>query len=124
MSRLRPGDWICGLGAVALAVLLVIDDAGWGEGGWLTQLLCALAVIAGLATPLLTAVRESPTGPLLAAVVALGGGVAAALALLVDGAGAALAGAVLLVVGACLSLRDERAPGAPEIAVERRPAPQ
>jgi len=124
MHRLRYGDWICGLGAVALLVLLCVDgDRGWGDHGWLAVACAALAIVAGLATPLLTIARESPSAPLLAGVTALIGGLAAAVAMLVDGAGAELVAALVLVVGAYLGLHDERAPGAPQIPVERRPAP-
>ncbi|HZO35316.1 MAG TPA: hypothetical protein VFB41_00425 [Solirubrobacteraceae bacterium] len=122
MHRLRYGDWICGIGAAALLVLLCLDD-GWSDLGWLAIACAVMAIAAGLATPLLTILRQSPSAPLLATVVALTGGLATAVAMVVEGAGAELAAALVLVLGAYLGLHDERAPGAPQIPVERRPAP-
>ena len=122
MHRLRYGDWICGLGAVALLVLLSVDG-GWVDHGWLAVACAGAAIVAGLATPLLTIARQSPSAPLLAAVVALTSGVAAAVAMLAGGADVEFAATLALVAGAYLSLHDERAPGTPQIPVDRRPAP-
>ena len=123
IHRPRYGDWICGIGAVALAVLLVVADGGWDQRGWLTIAVAVAATAAGIATVALTIARDSPSAALLASVAALVAGVAATIALLVDGADLAVAGSLPLLVGAYLGLHDERAPGAPEIPVERRPAP-
>lgn len=122
MRRLRHGDWICGVGAVALLVVLIAGD-GWSDHGWLAVACCALAIGAGIAVPLLTLVRISPSAPLLAGVAAFLSSLAAAIAILADGVGLELAAALVLAAGAYLGLRDERSPGAPEIPVERRPAP-
>jgi hypothetical protein len=123
MQRLRPSDWLCGLAALALLVVLIVAGEGWDDLGWFTAGAAALAIAAGLACPFLTATRQSPTGPVLAEVAGLVLGLVASIALLAEGAWAGLAAAVALLVGAFLAMKDERQPGAVERPIERRPAP-
>ena len=118
MRKLRYGDWICGVGAVALLGALFA-----GDDGWLPVALAVIAIVAGLATPLLTIVRDSPSAPLLTVVIAFVAGIATAIAMLVGDALLQFAAAAVLTLGAALALHDERSPGAPEIAVERRAVP-
>lgn len=123
MRRLRYGDGICGLAAGALLAVLILATEGWGDLSWLTAALAAAAVAAGLAVPVLTATRPSPSGPLLALVATLVLSLLATLALLVEGAWAGLLAALVLFFAAFRALKDERQPGALDTPVQRRPAP-
>jgi cytochrome c oxidase assembly factor CtaG len=124
MRNLRYGDWICGLGAAALLVLLLVDDAhDVGSQGWLALILAVLALAAGLAAPVLDATRQSPSGPLLALVCSLVVGFLAAVALLVEGAWLECLAAVAVSAGGFLRMKDESAPAAVDKPIERRPAP-
>lgn len=123
MRRLRYGDWVCGLAAGALLAVLILAAPGWGDLGPLTAAPAALAIASGLAVPLLTATRPSPSGPVLALVATVVLSLIAALALLVEGAWAGLLAALVLLFAAYRGLKDERQPGALDTPVQRRPAP-
>lgn len=60
MRRLRPGDWLLLLGALAVPVTLVLDwfqpaRSGFDALGWLTVALLLLVAVLGLAVVLLIA---------------------------------------------------------------------
>jgi len=112
--------------------------SGWDSLGWLALGLVVLAIVAGLAVPLVFAVAETAVLPLVAAIVALVVGLLATLALLVqvvfqpgdDAATTVLSGwwigflaAAGVARGGFLSMRDEYLPGVPIPDVEVRPAP-
>ncbi len=157
--RLRHGDWVAALSALALLVLLFFDwfgldltppgttdvvafgsfsGDGWSTLGWLALVLCVLAIVIGLANGLLTATRESPAGPVLAAILTMVFGFLATVALLIQlwaqpgpdeyiavkapfWLGLAAAAGVWL--GGWLAVRDERVPRARVRPVDVRPAP-
>lgn len=91
MSRMRAGEWVAGLGAVALLVLMFFDWFGselrygpvsgsadgfeqvgfgsaWSTLGWFMDLLVAIAIFGGLALSYMTVKRASPAWPVGAAV--------------------------------------------------------
>jgi hypothetical protein len=144
---LKPGDWLAGLGGLALLVSLFLpwysvagvdrDLTGW-QSFAVIDVLLALAALVGIALAVTTAVRRTPAVPVALGV--LGGPVGALAALLVlirlldppgpnelldlgPGAWLALAGALAVAAGAWWSLGDERNRGVPAVPVEPRPAP-
>jgi FtsH-binding integral membrane protein len=141
LRRLRAGEWIAGLSGVALLVSLFVP---WYEpdslSGWeaLSAIDVLLAFVAATAVLLVivTATQRVPAVPIaLAAVVMLIGiaGVILVLLRVLDipdvasgrewGVWLALAGALGIVGGACVVLREERWPGATTPDVETMPSP-
>ncbi len=111
---------------------------GWDALGWLALALCVIAVVAGIALPLVFALCESPVLPLSAAIAAMLLGGLAVVALLVQviaqpgpdelvevrsGWWLGLLAATGIARGGFLSLRDEYMPRAPLPDVAVRPAP-
>lgn len=146
-NRLRFAEKVAGVSALALLGFLFLDwfglaggdgASGWDSLGWFALALCVLAVVAGLALPLVFGSIESPVLPLGAAIAALVIGVLTVIALLVqvifqpgpDEAVAVRSGwwlgllaAAGVARGGFLSMRDEYLPGVPLADVELRPAP-
>jgi hypothetical protein len=128
-------------GAPAEAGIVSFGDAsisGWDSLGWLALALCVLAILAGLALPVVFALYESPVLPLFAAICALLLGGLAVIALLVQviaqpgpdelvvveaGWWLGLLAAAGIARGGFLSMRDEYLPGVPVTDVPVRPAP-
>jgi hypothetical protein len=147
VNTLRFAEKVAGVSAVALLGFLFLDwfavdgggsVSGWDSLGWLTLALCVLAILAGLAVPILFAIYESPVLPLFVAIVAVVLGSLTVIALLVQVAfqpGAdelvtvqsgwwlGLLAAAGVARGGFLSMRDEYLPGAPLPDVPLRPAP-
>jgi hypothetical protein len=142
LGRLRYGEWFAGISALALFAFLFLDWFGGGSGwktlGWCALALCVVAIVAGLALPVVFALYESPVLPVLAAVVATVTGIVAVLALIVQviaqpgpdelvgveaGGWLGLLAAGGVARGGYLSMNSEYLPGAPLADVEVRPAP-
>jgi hypothetical protein len=86
MSRMRAGEWLALVGAVALLVLMFFDWfalaaadgqhimlnsgslTGWSTLGWFMDALVALAIFGGLALSYMTVKRASPAWPVGASV--------------------------------------------------------
>ena len=140
----RYGEKVAGLSALALFGFLFTNwfgvvgrgyVSGWDYLGWFTLALCVVAILAGLALPLVFATHESPVLPVGMAIVALLAGGLATIAILVENlaqpAGAivlsgwwlGLLAAVGVARGGFLSMRDEYLPGVPLPDVPVRPAP-
>jgi hypothetical protein len=84
VSRMRPGEWIAGLGAVGLLVLMFLNWfdgsqtvpndsvtgdytgslSGWGTLGWFMDVLVAVAIFGGLSLTYMTVKRASPAWPI------------------------------------------------------------
>jgi hypothetical protein len=141
LRRLRAGEWIAGISGV---VLLVSLFAPWYEPGTLSawealaalDVLLAFVAAAGVLLPIVTATQRVPAVPIaLAALVTLIGVVGVILVLLrvLDtpdvasgrewGIWLALAGALGIVAGSCVVLREERWPGAGSPDIETIPTP-
>ena len=147
MRRLRPGEWVAGIGAAALFGLLFADwfspaaTSGWSSLGWLTLVCCCAAIaIAGwlcVETALGRSIPRQVAGGVLTATI----GTLALLVLLArvvifqPGSNAAtsvqaaaylgLVALALIAIGGWWSLKDERT-DAPESAYTPpgpRPAP-
>lgn len=112
--------------------------SGWDSLGWFALAVCLLAIVAGLALPVVLAFFESPVLPVLAGIVAQLLGGLAVIALIVqvifqpgDGASTTvlsgwwlgLIAAAGIARGGFLSIRDEHSPAVPLTDVEVRPAP-
>jgi hypothetical protein len=112
--------------------------SGWHSLGWLALALCVLAILAGLALPLIFGLHESPVLPVLAAILTTVFGGLAIIALLVqvifqpgDDATTTLSSGWWLGLiatagiarGGFLSMREEHLPGVAVKDVEVRPAP-
>lgn len=167
LGRLRPGEWLAGLSAIGLLVALFFDwfslgtdhgrrvvvigsgpggVDGWGSLGWFAVLLLLLAVFAGLALAVLTAMPAQsaaiPVGSTVPATVFGAIGVLVVLLRIVFqpdlGIGApdafvdvevgAWLGLLLtlgIAAGGWLSMRDERPPAGEghQGPVETRPVP-
>ena len=147
MNRLRFAEKVAGVSALALLGFLFLDwfgvedgagTSGWDSLGWLALALCVLAIVAGLAVPILFALHESPVLPLFGAIVAVLVGALAVIALLVQvifqpgpdelvvvrsGWWLGLLAAAGVARGGFLSMRDEYLPGVPIPDVPLRPAP-
>jgi hypothetical protein len=144
---LKPGDWLAGLGGVALLVSLFLpwyavssssqDLTAW-EAFSIIDVLLALVALLGIGLAVLTAIRRTPAVPVALSVVGGPIGLLAALIVLIRlvdppgpnellgpgvGAWMSLAGALAIAVGSWLGLGDERNRGVRPVAVERRPAP-
>jgi hypothetical protein len=65
MGRLRPADWVCGLGAIALGVMLLAawlgSRSGWASVGWAGDVVVGLAVAGGLGICLTVALDRAPS---------------------------------------------------------------
>jgi hypothetical protein len=138
VRRLRPADWICGLGGLGFAGLLFApwlgSATGWSALGWAGDVVAVLA-IAGGAGIWLTIVADR--APSVQVITATGATVAAALVTIVaaievigatDVRGAAYGGvavAAVLAVACWRSMADERTdPGLSAYAPPpARPAP-
>jgi hypothetical protein len=126
--RLRPADLLAGGSGLLLAIALFLPWYGFGgmrEDAWqaltLTEIPAALAALGALALVVATVTQRSPAVPLAIAVatatIALVAVIAIAVRAGVTPAGASercyglwvgLAAALLVLVAALLSLRDER----------------
>ena len=163
-NRLRFAEKVAGVSALALLGFLFLDwfgaggvgpltvdgdvtyygppvdigGSGWDSLGWLALALCVLAILAGLALPLVFGAIESPVLPLVAAMAAMLLGILAVIALLIQvvlqpgddaitdvlsGWWLGLLAAAGVARGGFLSLRDEYLPGVPQADVPLRPAP-
>jgi hypothetical protein len=88
MSRLRAGEWVAGVGATGLLVVLFfnwfglagralgwvayapvgvgglsVDRSGWGSLGWFMDLLLCASILGGLSLSYMTVRRVSPAWP-------------------------------------------------------------
>jgi drug/metabolite transporter (DMT)-like permease len=161
VRRLRVGEWITALFGVALLVSLFLpwygstDSESIGVSGWeslaLLDILLALIAAAAVALAIITAAQQLPAVPLAFNVFVVIGGMLAVLLVVIraldlpDGAGArewglwlGLAGALGILVGSLVALRNERpsrpgrttdlsgrpAPPPPEIEAIRPPRPE
>jgi hypothetical protein len=105
VKRLRPGEWLAGLSALALFGFLFLDwfglpplavpsgytaysrmsaGSGWHVLGWAALACCLLAIVAALMLPIIAASYESPVLPVLGSIVATLLGLLAVFALLVQ----------------------------------------
>jgi hypothetical protein len=131
-TRLRSGEIVAGVGAVALLVALFLGwfatpgsgrASGWGSLGWLALVPLVVAIAHGLALVVATLAERTPAVPLAIAVLAVPWGLLAVLAILVrliaqPGEDAlmdvrwpaylGLAGALAIVLGAWRAIADER----------------
>ncbi len=138
---------MAGLSACALFGFLFLEwfggggfgGSGWHVLGWAALAACVMAIVAGLALPLLAATHESPVLPVLSAVIAgLVAGIAI-VALLVQvvaqpgpdqlvevksGWWLGLISCFGIGGGAWLAMRDDHTPHARVREYEIRPAPQ
>ncbi|HET8537931.1 MAG TPA: hypothetical protein VFL73_12195 [Solirubrobacteraceae bacterium] len=144
MSRLRLGETLAGLGAIALFVLLFLDwfsgggvsRSGWSSLGWALVVLLAAVIVLALAVPAAVIVRAHPAVAVGSAVITIGVGVVTLVIALIRvlitqpaldlglGNGAVsvqvagylgLAALALIVVGGWITIADERTQ-APESA--------
>jgi peptidoglycan/LPS O-acetylase OafA/YrhL len=141
LRRLRAGEWLAAMSGIALLASLFLP---WYEpesvSGWeaLTAIDVLLAFVAasGVLLAIVTANQRVPAVPVaLSALIALFGALGAILVLIrvldlpdwADGREWALwlglAGAVGIVAGAVLAMRDEVRPGEERVQVESLPAP-
>jgi hypothetical protein len=144
---LKPGDWLAGLGGLALLVSLFLTWYSVTGGsreltGWqsfsIIDVLLALAALLGIALAVTTATRRTPAVPVALGVIAGPVGVLATVLVLIrlldppgpnelldlgPGVWLALAGAAAVAAGAWWSIGDERNRGVPTPPVEVRPAP-
>jgi hypothetical protein len=147
LRRLRTGEWLAALSGVALLASLFQPWYEVGRAvsatatGWesldVLDILLALVAASGVLLALVTANQRVPAVPVaLSALVALVGGLGVILVLirvldLPNWAGGrewglwlALAGAVGIVAGSLLAMREEIRPGAEAIHIESLPAPR
>jgi FtsH-binding integral membrane protein len=142
LRRLRVGEWVAGLGGVALLASLFApwygpDSLSAWEALGAIDVLIALAAASGVGLAVITATQRAPAVPIaLGAVVVVVGlvGVVLVLLRLIDlpdaasgrewGVWLALAGALGILAGAVRAIRDEHARGAEEARIEFVPAPR
>jgi hypothetical protein len=147
LRRLRTGEWLAALSGVALLASLFLPWYEVGRAGSATatgwesldvlDILLALVAASGVLLALVTANQRVPAVPVaLSALVALVGGLGVILVLirvldLPNWAGGrewglwlALAGAVGIVAGSLLAMREEIRPSAEAIHIESLPAPR
>jgi hypothetical protein len=147
VRRLRPGEWVAGIGAAGLLGLLFADwfgpaaTSGWSSLGWLTLVVAVLVLAAGAWLFIATAagrpiVQQVAAGVLTSTIGTLGFVVLALRVLVFQpgpndlttvryGAYLGLLAAALVAIGGWWSLKDERT-DAPESAYTPpapRPAP-
>jgi len=146
MRRLRAGEWLAAVGAVALLVSLLlpwyaVDTATLNgfESFSVIDVLLVLLVLLALALVVLQATRDSPAGPVGAAVLTATFGILCALLVLYrlinqpgsnelvevrPGAWLGLAATVAIAAGGWLALANERVRGVPPgPEPEERPTP-
>jgi hypothetical protein len=165
VKRLRPGELLSGLSALALIGFLFLDwfgavggvyfsrgvgrpasagvfatygESGWQALGWLALALCVLAILAGLALPLVAARNDSPVLPVLGSIGTTLAGIFAMAALLVQviaqpgpdelvdvksGWWLGLISTFGIAVGGWMAMKEEYSPNARVQPVEVRPAP-
>jgi hypothetical protein len=141
LRRLRTGEWIAGASGMALLASLFVPWYDPGSlSGWealsALDVLLAFVAAAGVLLPVVTATQQVPAVPIaLAAVVTLIGLVGTILVVvrLLDipdvasgrewGVWLALAGALGIVAGACVVMREERWPRASSPDIETIPTP-
>jgi carbon starvation protein CstA len=141
IGRLRDGEWIAGVGGLALLASLFL---GWysGASAWqafsVLDVVLALLALVPLALVVLQATRESPSLPVAFSVLTTLAGALATLLILYRilnqpgpndrvavelGAWIGLAAAAIAAVGGWRSLREEEIPGLPLPPVEELPVP-
>jgi hypothetical protein len=144
LGRLRAGEWIAGVSGVVLLASLFLpwyggseaDVSAWEALGAIDVLLALVAAF-GVLLAIVTAAQQVPAVPIaLAALVLVIGLVGVILVLLRvadvpgDLAGRdwglwlGLAGALGIVAGAAIAMRDERLPDAAPVEIEAMPAPR
>lgn len=139
LSRLRAGELLAGVAALALLVSLFLDyeaadGTGWGSLGIVTLVFVLAAVVAATALVVFTVTKRPAAIPIGAAVIAtfvslLSTIVLAANVLLLDdslgGAYLGLVSCLGVFAGGWLTMRDERldAPYSAAPDLPRRPAP-
>ena len=142
LRRLGAGEWLAAAAGVALLVSLFLPWYGPSASGWESlaaiDVLLAFVAASGVLLAIVTAVQRVPAVPVaLSALVALAGGLGVLLVLwrvldLPDGVAGrewaiwlGLAGALGIVAGAVLAMRDEVRPGArvPDIPAVPAPGP-
>jgi hypothetical protein len=123
MRRLRPGEWLAGVGGVVVLATV------WAGPVALAVLLCVPALLA-VALPVAQVSRRSPALPMALGVLTSTTGIVAVplalwrlLAQPSTGAWLGLAGALGVLAGGWLSMRAEHVPGEVAPHVPRRPAP-
>jgi hypothetical protein len=128
VRRLRAGEWIAGISGLVLLAALFLpwysDDAG-SRTGWQSlgalDVVLALVALSALAIPVVTALERVPAVPLAHESLTTLAGMVALLLVLIRvlnmpdwasgrewGLWVALAGALGIVVGGLLAMRDER----------------
>ena len=142
-------DWFGGIGGAyfnravgAPAYAGVVGrygESGWHVLGWAALTACVLAIVAGLALPLLAATHESPVLPVLGSIWASLFGWIAIVALLIQviaqpgpdelvevksGWWLGLIASFGIAAGGWMAMRDEYTPRARKRQIEVRPAPQ
>jgi hypothetical protein len=141
LRRLQAGEWIAALGGVALLGSLFVPWYEPSASGWealsAIDVLLAIVAASGVLLAVVTATQRVPAVPIaLAAVVTLIGFLGVALVLLrvldipsaADGRGwglwLALAGALGILAGSVIAMREEHWPGAEDAPIEFVPAPR
>jgi hypothetical protein len=143
LRRLGAGEWLAGISGLALLASLFLPwyEVSGTATGWesLTAIdvVLALVAISGVLLAIVTATQRVPAVTVaLSALISLFGSVGVILVLLrvldiPDWAGGrewalwlGLAGAVGIVAGALLAMRDEVRPGAARVEIEPIPAPR
>jgi peptidoglycan/LPS O-acetylase OafA/YrhL len=140
LRRLRAGEWLAAISGVALLASLFLpwyDDATGWESLSAIDVLLAFVAASGVLLAVVTATQRVPAVPVaLSALISLVGVVGIVLVLIrvldipdwADGREWALwlglAGAVGIVAGALLAMRDEVRPDAASVRVESIPAPR
>jgi hypothetical protein len=144
LRRLGAGEWLAALSGLALLVSLFLPwygaDAEATASAWeslaATDVLLAFVAASGVLLAIVTAAQRVPAVPVaLSALVALAGGIGVLLVLYraVDLPGGAsgrewaiwlgLAGAIGIVAGSLIAMRDEVRPGATVPDIPAMPAP-
>jgi hypothetical protein len=147
VKRLRPGEWLAGLSALALFGFLFLDwfavpgergPSGWHVLGWATLACCIVSIVAALLLPVIAASYESPVLPVFSSIVATLLGALAVLALLIQviaqpgpdelvevksGWWLGLIASFGITAGAWMAMKDETTPRARQRPIEVRPAP-
>jgi hypothetical protein len=158
LRRLRAGEWIAGLGGVALLVSLFLPWYEWelcamlatdvrrgapcpSASGWESlaaiDVLLAFVAAAGVLLPVVTAAQRVPALPIAVAALTTIAGLVGVLLVLLRiaampdhflerewGIWLALAGALGVLTGALVAMRQEHWPGAEEARIEFVPAPR
>jgi drug/metabolite transporter (DMT)-like permease len=135
MRRVRPADWVAGLAAVVVAVLMSTPwfsgESGWSSCGWAGDVVVVLAIAGGLGIVFTIATDRAPS---VQVITATGATVAAALATIITAIrviGAAgtrfpaqgtVIALALLTVACWRSMADERTDSATSVYVP--PAPR